>query len=252
MLSLNQYGYVHIPNHPNKFEFDEEVSESFDDMAVRSIPLYDDSRLATARIAAAHVERRRDQGRKTRVLDIGTSTGAFYGSFWPLIAPTIRTPLDDVHGVALDTSTPMIRRVQSRYPQIESKVLTIEEYAESGQEPFDIINIAYVVQFIPKEDRMSFWDAVSSMANSGALIFVSTKEKVPGAVGEAFDNLYIEFRKANGYSTYEIEAKTRALKNSMWPEPIGDTLTDMYNADIMHKQEISRWLHFVTFMAIKV
>ncbi len=252
MITTKNGKIMHIPSNPNKFEFDSEVTQVFDDMAKRSIPLYEDSAMVTAELAYKRITKLMEGGEEVNILDIGSSTGSFFGHLWPMLSKKPTSKIKGINPYAIDTSHHMVNELVRRYPQVDACVSTIQEYAKNVDMQFDVINIVHVLQFVPPKHRLSFWRSVAYLAKDGAMIIVGVKEYPRQDFVDTFDRYYRGFRLANGYSNYEIDVKNKALANVMKPEPLGRTYLDMRANNLVVQQEVFRYLHFVTFVAEKV
>ena len=207
MLDKTRSPAVHMPANPEKFEFDKEVAEVFPDMAVRSIPNFLQAHRSNARLAQKMLI---SKGR-CRILDAGASRGHFISELTALSVGRLSV-------VALDYSAPMLEHLKRDFPQVDARHvdMTSEEFL-SSDETFDVVNCSYVLQFIPLQRQDAVLRKLCSMVRPGGLMFFGAKMAVHGEIGEFLQEEYIRWRVRQGYSRQEIEAKTAALKNSMWP-----------------------------------
>ena len=249
MIGKGKHGLVHYPKDPYRFTFDEEVAEVFDNMAVRSIPQYQESRRITVDIAVDRIkDRLLSMNKGTRVLDVGSSTGAFLSTLNSrLVIDTRIDQNNSVYTAAIEPSVPMRAKLRKNIPWLDHLYNNVLEAVEEGS-GYDIINIAYVIQFIPPQDRLRFWGSMARLANKDCLVFMSTKEQVPHITRIHYDRLYREFRKSAGYTDGEIDAKNKALSNAMWLEPLDTTNAQAVSCGILPIHEVCRWLQFVTVM----
>lgn len=207
MLDQTKGRAIHMPANPDKFEFDTEVAEVFPDMAVRSIPNFLQAHKAHARIAEALMF---SHGR-LRVLDAGASRGHF-------IQAIRQTSHHRPSIVALDYSEAMVEHLKRDYRKgVEVRLcdMSSPEFLNSD-ETFDVINASYVLQFIPLNCQDAVLRKLCNMVRPGGLLFFGAKMAVHGELGALLQDEYIRWRMRQGYSREEIEAKTAALKNSMW------------------------------------
>lgn len=207
MLLQKEDRVRHYPAKEDRFEFDEEVAEVFPDMARRSLPLFYETHDLHACLCRRSIESGRD-----KILDIGASRGAFLKA------------LDNHYGIealdarALDYSQPMVERLIKEFPsvRVRQEDITSEEFLSSTH-TYDIVNMAYVLQFVPLVMQPRVIAKVIQMVRPGGILFFGAKLAVHGQEGQDLHDHYINWRVGNGYTREEIEAKTKALAGSMWP-----------------------------------
>lgn len=247
-LVLTDGNPVHYPK-ADKFVFDEEVTAIFENMAERSIPMYREAHKINVSLLLSV----RNVGLK-RFLDVGSSTGVFYKTLCQQLGLPITTRPDFVEAYAVDISKAMCDKLTKDLPWVQAKV---EDISLPGQPlfraglKFDVISMMYLLQFVPVDKKMLVLEKVyDSLADDGVL-FLGQKDNITGGIGHVFHDLYIQFRKDNGYSQEEIDAKTKALKNSQWCSEPGLLKDALYGLGFKVVQETSRWLNFSTFVCVK-
>lgn len=233
---------VHFPK-GTKFEFDDEVALIFDNMAERSIPLYKEAHRVHASVISEMLRMRDIVG----ILDIGASTGAFLEA----ICNQLQTPYP--HNVvyqALDSSEPMCKRLRQRFPKAIVTQADITDPPALDFQP-DVVSMMYVLQFIEPSKKARVLEWVFNLMGPDAILFIGQKDKLPGGIGELFQEEYVKFRLSNGYTREEIDAKTRALQNSMWCSNPAELRDILYSLGFSIVVETTRWLNFSTFMCVK-
>lgn len=236
---------VHFPADPNKFSFDKEVSAIFEDMARRSIPNFEAAHEAHAEMVRSKLYH------PCRVLDIGASRGSFLKAL-KKTGERHQIPLDALEYTAMDTSQEMCRFVSEDYP--EARVvcgdITKAQDQEKVEGLYDIVCLHYVLQFIKPEDQIPALLKVFSLVKPGGFLVFGHKSSHVGYTGELAHDQYIEFRIRNGYTREEVEAKTRALKGSMFPRD-HYVLLNTIRHHFTEMQETFRFMMFSTLIAIK-
>lgn len=201
----------HRPTDPNRFTFDASVAAVFDDMAERSLPGY-----GNAYRAIGHLAGRMNLPRYTQVWDMGTSTGA---GMLAIKEGVGLNPYLDFYGV--DISEPMLDKAHSKCPfaTVVKHDLTTGMPEQMVPGKVSVIVFGWVLQFIEgHEQRVRILTEAYNALMPGGFIAVMEKYDLPHPVMNAvMQDSYIDMRRANGYSLNEIEAKTKALKGSMWP-----------------------------------
>ena len=247
--------FIHFPANPDKFEFDEEVATIFPDMAVRSIPLYEETHRLAIEIVAREYHQAVTENRTLRVLDIGASTGTFFKGLWKHLGYKVHEDIPNLRAVAVDNSYYMCETLRMSLPMVDVQQCGVE-WANCLLEPdskFDVVVALYVFQFIPLTDdrrASALIDVYDSMADT-SLMILANKEKMSDFSEEMYCNLYREFRMQNGYTVQEIDAKTRALSNSMWTQPGGEFKMWLIDTGFDRVDSLCRWLQFATYVAYK-
>lgn len=241
LLTEGREHSVHFPAKHDKFEFDSEVSKIFDSMASRSIPMY-------AEVHRVHVEMFADKLVKGAVVaDVGASTGNFFTAIeTQLVGGSMKDVGIQAH--ALDASASMIEELRQRHPSVSCSVGSLAD-APDLQQPADMLVCLYVLQFMRGEEREKaiHWLA-RNLARDGVLI-LGQKEREPWRHAQRFSDTYYAMRRRNGYTQAEIDAKTAALKNSMWtvsPEELSLEL----NSFGLTYTETTRWMQFTSGVSV--
>lgn len=234
---------VHFPKNPEKFEFDSEVSAAFGDIAKRAIPNFYEAHAAHARMLGGWIKQ------DASFLDIGASRGAFFKALCDE-HPEVSIP-KTLRLSAIDNSQTMCDYLCDDYP-------TSEVYCADISDPvilallgtYDVVCLHYVLQFIhPDKQALTLQRLMDSVKPGGVFIY-GHKAKHYGALGQLTHDEYIRFRMNNGYTREEIEAKTLALKGSMFPVD-HNMVMNMINANFSHAVETFRFMMFSAVFAVK-
>lgn len=234
---------AHYPNNPDKFEFDAEVSQVFPDMARKSIPLFYETHDLHAALCRPWVA----NPNGLTILDVGASRGAFVQA----LSTHCPEVMDDCHALVdvWDISPDMCEHLQKDFPWARVKQSDIVTQTLPGY-GYDIINCTYVLQFVRPENQLPVLRKLVKSLHPGGVLFLGQKMQTFGPAGRMLHEQYIQFRMSNGYSREEIEAKTHALSNSMWPLP-DQVLVDYLNKYGLQVTETSRWTVFNNYMCTK-
>lgn len=210
----------HIPAKADQFEFDSEVAEVFDNMAVRSLPSY---RYVYERIAeyAAGIE----FPRYSQVWDFGVSTGAGLAA----VQRGARHPFVDYRGV--DISDAMILKAKSRCPWAH---IINHDLREGLPKEIERGNVAvaifgWTLQFLGNDHalREALIEVAYDNLMPGGMLFIMEKfDFSERRLGAGLEDAYYRWRRDNGYTLEEIRAKSLALAGAMWPWP-PDALEDI-------------------------
>jgi tRNA (cmo5U34)-methyltransferase len=246
---------VHYPKRADHFEFDEEVSEIFEDMAQRSIPMYGE----VHRINAAIIERHKKGKRPPYVIwDIGGSTGMAEKALADRLGFYAPHGCQEIAAHIIDVSEPMLKKVHQKLPWTVGHALDITQqgWTETpGLPQPDCIILNYVLQFVKGPYKSYILKACARALRPRGLLLIAQKEAAKanssGVVTAAMDESYIQFRRDNGYTDDEIERKTAALKNAMWLTTKQTTLTTLYESGFDTVYETTRWCQFASYACTK-
>jgi len=248
---------VHFPKRRDVFEFDEEVAAIFENMAMRSIPMYAE----VHRLNAAFIERHKSSARHKGpyvIWDVGGSTGMTMKALADRLGHYAPGGLVETACHVIDNSEPMLAQVHNKLPWIVPHHLDITEpgWTETpGLPEPDCVILNYVIQFVKPPHKAGIVKAATLSLRPRGLFLMAqketSKENNAGIVPVAMDEEYIQFRRDNGYSQEEIDLKTRALKNSMWLVTKQTTLTMLYEAGFSTVYETTRWCQFASYACTK-
>lgn len=227
---------THFPANPEQFAFDAEVSSIFDSMALRSIPNYAEAHRLHAALALPHLKP------GAVLADVGASTGNFFKALSAYAGrPLLQLGLE-TH--AYDTSEHMMRELSSRFPSVTGHTCDIAT-APDLPRPANVIVCLYVLQFLPSSARQRALDWLQRNLAPRGMLILGQKETSPWRYENAWVEEYHAFRRANGYTQAEIDAKTRALAGAMWPVSC-ETLTHELDQRGLSYTETTRWMQFTT------
>lgn len=230
---------VHFPAKTDKFEFDAEVATIFRDMAARSIPNFHAAHEAHVSIAREVLNQN-----TVAVLDVGASRGAFYEHI-------LQAGHTHVKYTAVDNSQAMCELLRQDYPSAEVRcedITTTEFYTFCSPRKFDVVCCNYVLQFLPPHEQLPVLLNLLASVKVGGLFFLGHKASHEVGLGDLCHEEYIKFRIRNGYSREEIEAKTKALKGSMFPMD-NAFLLKILRQRCVQVQETTRFMMFSTVAA---
>lgn len=212
-----------IPYH-HPWRFDASVAAEFDVHARQNIPGYEAVVATSVSVARAHC------APAARIVEIGSATGY-----------TLRTlesaGFTNVLGV--EKSPEMIARCRvQRAEVIESDTFPVE------RGPFDLALINWTLHFIPPADRAAYLQAAcSALAPDGLLVLTEKTRQSPLVEAQ-----YHAWKRSQGMSADEVEAKRRSLVGVLEPLPHGwyaDTLAALgFETDVLAAR-----FGFVTWLA---
>ena len=230
-----------IPN--GKWQFDDEVTNVFDDMLRRSIPQYVMMRQLVFDIGCEFVQT------FSHIIDLGCSRGE-------AIAPFIHKFGTNNHYVGVDTSGPMLKVCRERFKkQITNGIATFNNVDLRHGFPkyqSSLILAILTIQFIPLEYRLQLLDKIYQNLNDGGAFIIV--EKVMGAsavLDSNFTYLYHRIKSGNGYTQEQIDRKKLSLEGVLMPLPASVNEDFLGRVGFKQIDCFWRWLNFAGWVAVK-
>lgn len=237
----------HFPKQPDRFEFDAEVAAIFPNMAERSIPLYAESHIRHASMLYEWLSKP-----GCSVLDVGASRGRFIRA----LVDTMGVSLFHDKNIkirAIDASEAMCDFLRKDFPMIDVVHQDVigDGFKNRIAERYDIVCANYLIQFVRPADQWFVLRLLCNLVKPGGVLILGQKDSTEGRLGKIMHDEYLRFRIEHGYSREEIEAKTRALKGSMYPMLYEDLVFHVKENGFSEVLPSMRWMMFNTLMCIK-
>lgn len=226
----------HMPN--DKWSFDANVTDVFEDMLMRSIPQYETMRQAVFDMASPFVRPH------TSIVDLGCSRG-------DALAPFVERFWHQSRCVGVEVSDSMLQVAQERFED-RASIRNLDLRKSYPQEKASITLSIFTLQFTPIEYRQRIVREVYRHTVSGGVFILV--EKLLGATADIDALLvknYYALKATNGYSQEAIERKRLALEGVLVP------VTAKWNEELLKQagfQSIDcfwRWMNFAGWIAIK-
>lgn len=240
----------------SKFDFDEQVAKVFPDMAMRSIPNYELAHQIHADFLVQHLKKHQYVNHK--LLDVGSSLGAFYDYLDAAIKAHGQTGLVMYRGEAIDRSKPMNRIAADEHPAVMFDTIDLAEEGVlesfvSSTNQYLAINCMYTLQFLKPERQAVVMKLLAQMLvpKIGVLILGTKLNVVEGGslyrtVREAMHDAYMSFRLRNGYKIEEIVAKSQSLEGVMFAPNETSLMVQTQEASLFELVETTRAMVFST------
>jgi len=210
-------------NKVQPWEFNQNVADNFSDIAHASIPQY-----SSVIDKCIHVAKRSGV-LNPKIIDVGCATGATLQRFYD-------AGYRDLVGV--DNSSAMLKKV------IVPDVTVVDSNSfPKDLGPFDIVTANWTLHFI--DDREEYIEDISDSLSSKGL-FILTEKTTLSPVAQ---NMYKDFKRANGLSEEHIREKELQLKGVLTPYPIAWYLNLFSKLGYDSVDVISAEYGFVTFLA---
>jgi len=223
-----------------QFEFDAQIAAVFDDMLKRSVPFYEEAMALTKRFALAYL---REGG---RLYDLGCSTAT-------TLLDIERDLGVEAELIGIDNADSMLEQAQRKHDAFDSNiVLENADILHCDYREADVFIANYTLQFVRPPVREELVKTLFNVLRPGGVFLFS--EKVVCAekrLDKQMIECYYDFKKAQGYSEYEIMHKREALENVLIPYTEQENREMALRCGFSHCETLLRWANFATFIAIK-
>lgn len=251
-----------------KWEFDEAVTNCFENMLERSIPQYSLMRTSVANLVYDMIVNQDTKKGIYNILDIGCSDGLMLETlikrFSEYDTVNSTSPEYDEYEIArggkfvgIDVSESMLVKAKHRLLDDvishKAKIEYCDLRTDFPEGIFDAITSVLTIQFTPIEYRQHIIQNVYNSLSGTNGVFIMV-EKVLGntdRLNQLFVKNYYDMKSANEYSQEQIERKRLSLEGVLVP------VTNDWNIDLLKQagfREVDvfwRWMNFVGYIAIK-
>jgi tRNA (cmo5U34)-methyltransferase len=225
------------------FKFGADVAGVFDDMVVRSVPLYAEIQRMIGELAGDIVTP------GSRVYDLGCSTGTTMLALDPAVTR-------DATFVGIDSSEDMLQKCReklghfgfSRPYELQCLDLNRGVHVENASLAMLVLTLQFI-RPLNRERLMS--DLFRGLKQNGAVILV---EKVLGEdshFNRLFIKYYYDMKRRNGYSDTEIVQKREALENVLVPYKLLENRELLLRSGFRYVDVFFKWYNFCGIVAIK-
>ncbi|NEP08022.1 MAG: methyltransferase domain-containing protein, partial [Okeania sp. SIO4D6] len=185
---------------------------------------------------------------KTRIIDVGCSTGTFL----ELLGRFLKQP---AILVGIDNSQDMLDKAKEKLAQIQDfhQIELICENAENYSfENSSVVVMNYTLQFLSLPQRQKLLQAIYQGLVPGGLLFISEKirSNCP-QFQEQIAHHYEAFKAKNGYAQNEIERKKEALENVLVPLTEIQQLQMLNDSGFQQVESLIKFHNFISFVALK-
>lgn len=220
------------------FEFDDDVVSVFDDMLSRSIPFYKENLELIIDFVQLYLKP------NSSILDIGCST-----------ANTLLRLHENGNFKlsGLDNSLSMINLAKQKAKAYNADIdFLCEDLNMVKLNKYDCILSNYTLQFIRPLKRQEIINKIYESINHEGIFILSEKIIYQNLkANKIFTDLYLKFKKQNGYSEFEIAQKRQALENVLVPFNDKENENMLKNAGFKEVANIFKWNNFTTYIGFK-
>ena len=235
--------YAHKQDKVESFVFDDKVANVFGDMIQRSVPGYILLNQLLPVVAKQFLKK------NSNIYDLGCSLGEASISLAKSIG------LNDIKIVAIDNSKAMIDRLNVRLEKLSlnnivearcEDVLSVEIINSS----FIVLN--YTLQFIEPAKRENFLNNIYMGLRQGGALLLSEKITYDDVNEDMLmQQLHENYKRTNDYSDLEISQKREALDHVLIRDTHEKHVQRLQKIGFSKITIISKYLNFVTYLAIK-
>jgi tRNA (cmo5U34)-methyltransferase len=153
----------------------------------------------------------------------------------------------------LDNSQAMLDRAlqkcQAFGADITLELVDMLGYAYKDE---DVIVANYTLQFIRPMQRVELIKKIyQGLNDEGTFIFSEKVVFENKVLDKEMIEIYYAYKKAQGYSEYEIAQKREALENVLIPFTIQENIQMCKDAGFTQIETVFQWANFVTFVVKK-
>ena len=228
------------------FHFDEEVAVVFDDMLIRSIPLYLEQQNLIQEITEKFYQK------ETRIIDLGCSTATTLINIGKSISPTPSL-------VGYDNSEPMLDKARVNIEEAglsENTEIRFGDFNELLDEVdltnSSVVTLCWTLQFVRPLNRDALIRKIyDSLQTGGALIVTEKTLTNDSNMNRFFIDFYYNFKRRNGYSEEEILKKREALENVLIPYRFDENFELFRRNGFQIVETFFQWYNFAGFLCVK-
>ena len=227
---------------PERFSFDESVSNVFADMIRRSVPGYAQMLAMTAQIARLQANKLK---RPITVYDLGCSLGAVGHALLQVFEP------HEIRLIAVDNSAPMLTQARALFERFEHPVECVHaDICELDFERCDLVISNLTLQFVDPKSRDDLIARIYDALTPGGQLIVSEKVS-SGSADPWLIEVHEQFKRANGYSETEIAKKREALEGVLIRDSLAQHHDRFKAAGFSESHTWFQYLNFVALCAMK-
>jgi tRNA (cmo5U34)-methyltransferase len=225
------------------FRFDAAVVNVFDDMVVRSVPMYLEFQRMITEIANDFV--RPD----TSLYDLGCSTGTTFLSLNNVIDKSVRF-------VGIDDSLEMLESCRKNLTD-NGVTRPFELQQADLNKGVSISNASVVVlcltlQFVRPIKRLKLMKSIYDQLNPGGCIILIEKILAENNdFNRMFIRYYYDMKRRNNYDDLEIAQKREALENVLIPYKLSENVELLHEAGFQSCETFFKWYNFSGLVAVK-
>lgn len=219
-----------------RFRFDAEVADVFQDMVERSVPGYASLIHGIALLGGKYAQV------GATCYDLGCSLGTATRALSARMGP--EHPI-----LAVDSSPDMIARC-TRIPS-SSVQYRCADIREVTLDSADVVVLNLTLQFLPPEDRLPLLRRIAEALRPGGALILTEKLRFDEPEEDLVQKRYENFKRAQGYSELEISQKRTALEQVLVRDSLSTHRERLMTAGFDPVTVWFQCLHFTSMLAIR-
>lgn len=226
-----------------KWEFNELVTDCFDDMLSRSIPDYITMRQLTFNLICNKVE----DMQNFYLLDLGCSNGITIKQLYAKYG-------DKGDYVGIDNSIAMVESVRRDLAECLNTSILLQDVRDFYciKNHYDIVTSILTLQFTPMESRPALLKRIyDTMTDDGIFILVEKILQPDYMFDKLFVDMYYQMKLQNGYTLEQIKAKRKSLEGVLMPNTHDGNMELLRSAGFNHVDTFWKSLNFEGYIVIK-
>ncbi|MGH7893806.1 MAG: carboxy-S-adenosyl-L-methionine synthase CmoA [Candidatus Binatia bacterium] len=228
------------------FAFDADVADVFDDMVLRSVPLYLEQQAMVAELAA------RFWTPGTRAYDLGCSTATTLVHLARALEPPVRL-------VGYDDAHPMLEQAARKVKALRCEDAIELRWADLNADPAtldltdaSVVTLCWTLQFVRPPNRERLVRHIHErLRPRGALLVTEKVLPTDPHVHPWFVELYHDLKRRNAYSELAIARKREALENVLVPYRIDENLALFRRSGFEIVETFFQWYNFAGTLCVK-
>ena len=222
-------------NPQGSFEFNEKVTQVFDDMINRSVPFYNHIQEQIVTLCTEFAQPH------TSLYDLGCSTGTTLSQL---------SHLQNITRIGIDASLPMLKKAKQKCPDITFIQHDLNRPPLLTTASIVILNLC--LQFITPENRFPLISEIyRQLLPGGILILIEKISPENQENQDLFEKIYHHFKFNQSYSKEEIIHKKKSLSNILIPFSSTQNKELLKNAGFSNYETIFQWYSFIGLFAVK-
>lgn len=222
------------------WEFNEKVSEVFDEHVNQSVPLYTEIQNVVASLSDFFINS------EYPIYDLGCSTGETISKI------NMRHYDKDLRFIGIDESASMLNKAKEKTHLVKN-VTFINSKIENFvfKERANLIIAILTLQFLPIEARKKVISNIYNALNEGgALLLVEKTYPANVQCNDIFTQIYHDFKEKRGLTASEIREKDKSLRSKLTPLPLDKNIKILreqgFETDVFFK-----YLNFAGIICLK-
>ncbi len=228
------------------FEFNHDVARVFDDMLVRSVPMYLEQQEMIRELAG------RFWTPGTTIYDLGCSTAT-------TLCNIARATGKPRRLVGFDNSRAMLDRAQSKIREAGLEDRISVHFADFDLdfdaiklEKASVVTMCWTLQFVRPLNRERVIRGIyESLVPGGALIVTEKTLANSAEMNRFFIELYYRFKQRNKYTPVEIRRKREALENVLVPYRTCENIELFRKNGFEVVETFFQWYNFTGYLCVK-